>query len=324
MGYYNKDWLTGEKHMAADYCVYLYNEIPEPTCHCHRHFELYIQTYGKRSYFLKNDIYELEPGDAVLIAPDVLHRAIDMEGEDYERVLITFDEQFLESVNSFFETDALTKWLDRVKIGGFRIFTNPERDEAFIKQCCAIGRKSHNKCGRSEAELKLMVIHLLMDLEEKNEKIETEKMPQNYFQISDILHYISENSKHIITLRETCEHFPQSYYHISRLFKEVTGLSFTAYVNILRVGRAKRLIDEGAKKVTVLGEQVGFGSQRQFIRAFIDVYETTPSNYKAERKRLLKEAEKRFREQLFRKELAACSEENDRILNDESKKEKDN
>lgn len=61
--------------------------------------------------------------------------------------------------------------------------------------------------------------------------------------------------------------------------KEATGMSFTDYVNGIRMEEAIRLLDKDIS-MNLVAERSGFGSTRTFYRQFHDRYKMSPSEYK--------------------------------------------
>lgn len=64
-----------------------------------------------------------------------------------------------------------------------------------------------------------------------------------------------------------------------RAVKESTGMSFTDYVNGIRMEEAIRLLEKDIS-MNLVAEKSGFGSTRTFYRQFSDRYNMSPSEYK--------------------------------------------
>ena len=67
-----------------------------------------------------------------------------------------------------------------------------------------------------------------------------------------------------------------SRYHLSHIFKEVTGKTLSGYWQSLRCERAKKLLAQGAS-VAQAAEQCGFSSQSYFCRAYQKHFGVLPS-----------------------------------------------
>jgi AraC family transcriptional regulator of adaptative response / DNA-3-methyladenine glycosylase II len=66
--------------------------------------------------------------------------------------------------------------------------------------------------------------------------------------------------------------------HLSRLFSAHLGASPKQVAQTLRMGRAKRLLDETALPITEVALKAGFGSVRRFNAAFLALYGRPPSS----------------------------------------------
>jgi transcriptional regulator GlxA family with amidase domain len=64
--------------------------------------------------------------------------------------------------------------------------------------------------------------------------------------------------------------------HLSRLFNEHVGMSIATYVNRLRVARARELLSQTKLGMEQVAERTGFGSARQFRRAWHRVHAMAP------------------------------------------------
>jgi transcriptional regulator GlxA family with amidase domain len=70
--------------------------------------------------------------------------------------------------------------------------------------------------------------------------------------------------------------------HLSRLFNEHVGMSIVQYVNRLRVARAQELLSKTHLDMEQVAERTGFGSVRQFRRAWHRVYAMAPRAVRSE------------------------------------------
>jgi AraC-like DNA-binding protein len=91
-----------------------------------------------------------------------------------------------------------------------------------------------------------------------------------------VMEYCEDHYAEELSLGEVAEQVHLSKYYISRLFNQKLKLSFSDYLNMLRVRRATRLLEKTDKKIADISEDVGFGSIRSFNRAFLDIMKMTP------------------------------------------------
>ena len=282
---YQQDLLSDNKNFAIQYVERTYAEQTMFCGHCHSHFEIYVQIKGKRRYFLKNSAYEIEAGDVVIIAPGVVHKTSNLDKDDYARMLIEFNEKYLRDLDSFLGGTEMNRQLEHVYKEGYFIYRNKEQKKWVIDKCLRLVEKDQGTGRLDSAKCRLMAAEFLLEILSRAFGTDKAFEVGSRYKISEILGYISENYNKDISLKETSEKFFLSYYYLSRLFKEVTGFTFVAYINIVRANNAKLLIGQTDKSLDAIAETVGFGSQKQFVRVFKSLYGISPSKYKTNLKR---------------------------------------
>ncbi|OGD18671.1 MAG: hypothetical protein A2W03_08745 [Candidatus Aminicenantes bacterium RBG_16_63_16] len=93
-----------------------------------------------------------------------------------------------------------------------------------------------------------------------------------------VLDYVNSHFKDDLTLRDTAARFGCSPFHLTRLFKKGTGLTFGRYIRAKRLLLAKDLLEN--MSVTEACFEVGFENLSHFSRAFKSKYGRNPSGYK--------------------------------------------
>lgn len=92
--------------------------------------------------------------------------------------------------------------------------------------------------------------------------------------------YIGTNYASELTLEEVSREVNISPYYFSRLFKDETGENFIEYLTLVRIQKAKELLDEGVLSVKEICFQIGYGDPNYFSRIFKKVVGKTPTEYK--------------------------------------------
>lgn len=90
--------------------------------------------------------------------------------------------------------------------------------------------------------------------------------------------YIEQNLKTDITPEELAQMAGYSVWHYQRLFVQVTGVPFAAYINRRRLDRALAEISVNRKAVDAALEY-GFDSYAGFYKAFLRMYGCSPKKY---------------------------------------------
>ena len=110
---------------------------------------------------------------------------------------------------------------------------------------------------------------------ELNPRIKT-----NNTTLQSVLDYCTQNFSSDLTLDILAENLHISKFHISHLLNQKLGISFSTYLNNIRVHRACFLLNNSDYKISDISEDVGFGSIRSFNRAFKSVMNMTPLEYR--------------------------------------------
>ncbi len=97
------------------------------------------------------------------------------------------------------------------------------------------------------------------------------------------LQYIHNNYATDISLEQVSKTVNLSKYHFSRLFKEITGLTYQSYVNRIRIEQAKKMLNDDALSVTDAGYAVGYSDLTHFERIFKKIVGSSPSQYRRKR-----------------------------------------
>ena len=109
-------------------------------------------------------------------------------------------------------------------------------------------------------------------------KTETPSAASHSFR-SDILIYIGEHFKEDLTLTSLAQRFGYAASYLSRSFKEAFGISFIDYLTVVRLREAVLLLSKGGRSITECALESGFGSMRNFYRAFGEHFGCTPREY---------------------------------------------
>ncbi len=106
------------------------------------------------------------------------------------------------------------------------------------------------------------------------------KFDPNYSEYTKkAISYIHKNYKNNVSLNEAAEYIGINSSYLSRIFKEDCGMGFVEYLNKIRVGYAKRVIESGRMKLKDVVKEAGFNNYTYFFKVFKDVLNMTPVEY---------------------------------------------
>lgn len=92
--------------------------------------------------------------------------------------------------------------------------------------------------------------------------------------------FIVANLEDPLSLDGVANHVGVSSFYFCKLFKQATSMTFTEYVNRMRVERAKRRLLKPDCRVTEVAYEVGYQSLSQFNRSFLKYAGESPTNYR--------------------------------------------
>ena len=134
-------------------------------------------------------------------------------------------------------------------------------------------------------ELRLMTdaYNLLLSLEKLLHHVKAEPPGTNKDgPAGEMTAWLEEHFSENISLGDFADAFGYSRQHISTLFHEITGTSFSDYLRQLRLLEAQRLLVTTKLTVTEISERSGFPNPKALHTAFGNYFGMTPANYRRE------------------------------------------
>ncbi|HEY0829169.1 MAG TPA: response regulator transcription factor [Bacilli bacterium] len=98
--------------------------------------------------------------------------------------------------------------------------------------------------------------------------------------ISEIINYMETNYSKELSLQALSHTFHVNAAYLGQLFKKETGQMFTAYLNKLRVEKAKHLLSNRTLKATAIAQEVGYHNTNYFFKIFKKITGVYPSEFK--------------------------------------------
>ena len=102
----------------------------------------------------------------------------------------------------------------------------------------------------------------------------------NSYILKKALLYMLEKYTQKLSLSDVSEHCYVSSWHLSKLLNQYTGRGFFEIINIIRLDRAKDLLENTARKVQDISEEVGFQDVAHFSRIFKSYIGCSPREYR--------------------------------------------
>ncbi|WP_409345046.1 AraC family transcriptional regulator [Paenibacillus sp. MBLB4367] len=248
------------------------------TNHFHDQYEIYYLLEGERFYFIKDCSYRIGKGDIVFIDKYELHKTGDAGLPGHERILINFDDRFLDCSAHAMLSGPFQAKLRRLSL--------PPEERAWV-ETVLYDMLLEAKAGQQgsgialQAQLSRLLVRCarLMQRDDSGSGGFEHESPAHR-KITEIVAYLNTAFGEPLSLESVAKaHFVSPSY-LSRTFKRVTGFSFVEYVNSIRIKEAQRLLRETSWKVTRIAEQVGYENIGHFGRVFKTISRTHPLDYR--------------------------------------------
>ncbi len=246
--------------------------------HLHKKYEIYYLIKGKRNYFIGDSSYIINPGNLVLIDKDEVHKTVTVDEVAYSRIVLNFNEEYvLPIIQQFKNLDILDIFKTKV------LYLSEEQQQNILKIFDFLIDTYEDNTPTIVAKRQLKVSELLIyiyECLEEQKASELRPLEINKEIIKDITSYISENYKEKLTLDSISDNFGLSTYYLSRMFKSVTNISMTEYINGVRLREAKTLLEETTLGVEDIAKYVGYSTTTHFSRTFKSSIGISPQNYR--------------------------------------------
>jgi AraC-like DNA-binding protein len=277
---YSKDM----KH--SFYCFYdgTSNDALPIDAHWHYYIEIIYVIKGKGRIISNGYSITVSKGEMFYILPRDVHSMIGIEDEVFEYAVIKFDPALLfDSSFDAFLLKNMTPILTPVP-PQYKYFNQRELSAESKKDYLEIMDLFLSKPYGYELLLKSHLLGLVFRFFSKLERqgFHLLNNPMNDVDISPILQafeYIHDHYATQLTAKEIAQHCHISYSYFSRLFKKVSGISFSKYLNFVRITEAEKLLLSQQNSITDIGYTVGFNDTSYFIKQFKSFKQLTPKEY---------------------------------------------
>ena len=281
MGGIYQDFTSRQHMIAPDFEVYRYRStyLNEVALHHHDFYEVYLLLRGRVAYTVENRIYQVRPGDIMLISPLELHQArISTDAEPYERIVLWVARSYLESLSS--AKTSLTRCFDTAVPGHSNLLRpSPQVSTDFRRRLEQLGALHSQQDYGSDLLDKCCLVELLVALNRAVAEAAVQPADCPCDRVVDqVVEYINEHYNEPLTLDDLSERFFISKYHLLRKFDAQVGTTVHRYILQKRLLIAKQLLAGGVAPSEACG-YCGFGDYANFYRAFRAEYGMTPRQY---------------------------------------------
>ena len=252
--------------------------------HWHSYGEILLVGPGKTNiYCVGKNTYELVPDDIVLVWPMEMHSIVDANRED--SLVIQFSNAF---INSLFDLRRIMHMYRNLHI--ICVKSHPElagKLKNIISQMKEIFFSERQdreiRCTMLLMEFMLKLLEyrkeLSPDIKDEEQAGLGEDVMRRLMVVTD---YIKNNlTADDLSQGAMAEMAGISREYFSRIFKNVTGMNYTKWLNMIRLEKATELLSDEKRPLTEIAMMSGFQSIPSFNRVFREEKGMAPGEYRA-------------------------------------------
>lgn len=252
--------------------------------HWHSYGEILLVGPGKTNiYCVGKNTYELVPDDIVLVWPMEMHSIVDANRED--SLVIQFSNAF---INSLFDLRRIMHMYRNLHI--ICVKSHPElagKLKDIISQMKEIFFSERQdreiRCTMLLMEFMLKLLEyrkeLSPDIKDEEQAGLGEDVMRRLMVVTD---YIKNNlTADDLSQGAMAEMAGISREYFSRIFKNVTGMNYTKWLNMIRLEKATELLSDEKRPLTEIAMMSGFQSIPSFNRVFREEKGMAPGEYRA-------------------------------------------
>lgn len=243
------------------------SEMPYMPQHLHRNVEIIYLKAGASSCTVDLVPYELRPGDVLFVFSEQLHSYAPPTGipENYALLFPPDIPVFKEIFDTMLPTcpilhGVVTEEIEALFHAARSAYNADKNGDRFA-------------AGAAQGYISIILSKLLPQLPMQKKSQLRDNLEHR------LIRYCAAHYTEPITLESVAKEFGYSPAYLSRFFKSKFKVGFSRFITHLRLEEAKKMVrSEG--NMTEVAYACGFGSMRNFNRAFKESVDMTPSEYR--------------------------------------------
>lgn len=258
------------------------NELPE---HFHDHYELVYIHEGKGLFFIDHMWYEKQKGDFFLIPGNTIHHSLPDDEEPIVSSAIFFAPYLINALPTEAGYSSLACFDYAKQNKSYKLELSQDNKAMIELTLSKLNDEwSHRPAGYQSA-IWLELCQLLLQLNRlTNSSSLTQTTGSHHIPswMLSALRTIDKHPEQDHSLELLAKQASVSPSHFSRVFRQLTTMNVTNYVNAKRIVRAKELLLKTELNIDSIAERCGFQTATHFYRVFKQITGVTPRQYVAD------------------------------------------
>lgn len=236
----------------------------------HDTLEIFFLIEGKYNFFIDDKMYELRSGDMVLIPPGTLHKAFGYENVPLTRYIVYCNTSFVPKSTSQILLSS-GHYVERIpKALG-------DLEDLFFKLC----KEYHNPDLLSDELIHGYITELAAFIMRAEKTRGSTDMKSSNSVVESVISYLKDHYAVDVSLEDVAHHVSVSTAHLSRTFKQETGLGIREYLTMYRLKQAElMLIEFPSKSISEIAYNCGFNDSNYFASSFKRNTGITPTEFR--------------------------------------------
>lgn len=278
------DHLSGDLFFENEMDIFLNRELESFTTmqHTHDFVEISFVGEGCGYHYINEEVIYVKQGDLFVIPIGTSH-VFRPSSPKQDKMLVIY--------NCIFRVEVLDKWKHLLQQDSvtFDAINNPsqcaarwlhfqDKHDTFTLIVQNMYREYLKKSAGFETVLIALLIQMLVLLQRFEMVNETETASFRMF--DEVVHFIKSRYTNNLTVQDVADYFFLSASHFQRLFKKSTGLSFTQYLQNVRIQKCCELLKSTDIPIYQIANQVGYQDMKFFHALFRKKTGVTPRQYR--------------------------------------------
>jgi len=242
----------------------------------HSEYELFFFVRGNVIYFINDKQFLLTPHDVLCINRFEAHAPHILPTEDYERIYIHFNQEFIRDYYSF-----VSPLMQLFSHSPSRRIPHLRLTESSLHRVFSI-LDDMEKLFDSQDDKGILHLFLqllfLLNLAHMDALSAPNSSPSKSEKLFAVLDWVDAHYTEPINLDELAKNFFINKYYLCHIFKDYTGFSPISYINFKRVTQAIELMSQNIP-LTDCCYRVGFNNYSVFYKSFIKYFGCAPREY---------------------------------------------
>ena len=245
-----------------------------PMMHTHACHELYFLVSGQRRYLIGSDLFDVSPGNIILVPSGHLHRTSTINAKGHSRYVVYFSQGYMEDFIDLIGREAFDALLEK------RCIQVPEHLVSTIHELLRrMDQTQKQNLPYAPAALKTDLQQILLYLLRHGEQKVNNTSP-SASKIQEAAQYIAEHYQEELSLADVAAVACMEKTYFCKCFKTITGFGFSEYLTRVRMQAAESLLLKTDLSVSEIASQCGFSGSNYFGDLFHRCYGISPSMYR--------------------------------------------